>query len=74
MYGDNGMRRVLLSLFGLVAGYLIGAGLGAAAIQFFSANTHDKSVEMAMTSAFVTGPIGAILGLCAGWLRSRRKV
>lgn len=34
---------------------------------------HDKSVEMAMTAAFVTGPIGAVAGLIAGIVFSRRK-
>ena len=66
------MRKVLLSLLGLAAGYIIGAALGAAAIQLFSSNTHDKSVELAMTAAFVTGPIGAVIGLIAGWIRARR--
>jgi hypothetical protein len=65
------MRKVVLCLAGLVAGYLIGAGLGAVAIEFFSGNTHDRSVEMAMTAAFVTGPIGAVVGLVVGWMRGR---
>ncbi len=66
------MRKFLFCLFGLIAGYLIGAGLGAAAIQLLSSNSHDKSMEMAMTSAFVTGPIGAAIGLVAGWLKVRK--
>jgi hypothetical protein len=65
------MRKFLLCLAGLVAGYIIGAGLGAAAIEYFSGNTHDRSVEMAMTAAFVTGPIGAVIGLVVGWIRGR---
>lgn len=66
------MRTAAFCLIGLVAGYVIGAGLGAAAIQLLSANTHDKSIEMAMTSAFVTGPIGATIGIVVGWLRARK--
>ena len=66
------MRKFLFCLFGLIAGHLIGAGLGAAAIQLLSSNSRDKSMEMAMTSAFVTGPIGAVIGLVAGWLKLRK--
>jgi ABC-type antimicrobial peptide transport system permease subunit len=66
------MRKAVLCLASLVVGYLVGAGLGAAAIELFSANTHDRSVEMAMTAAFVTGPIGAVIGLIAGWIGARR--
>lgn len=56
------------SLSGLIIGYFAGAGSGAALVQFLSTNTHDKSVEMAMTAAFVTGPAGAVLGLVAALL------
>lgn len=67
------MRKFMLCLAGLIAGYVIGAGLGAAAIQLFSSNTHDKSVELAMTAAFYTGPIGAVIGAVVGWMRARHK-
>ena len=67
------MRKLLYCLAGLIAGYVIGAGLGAAAIQLFSGNTHDKSMEMAMTSAFVTGPIGAAIGVVVAWMKGRSK-
>ena len=66
------MRRIGFCLAGLIAGYLIGAGLGAAAIQVLSSNTHDKSMEIAMTSAFFTGPIGAVIGVVVGWMRGRK--
>lgn len=71
--GATVMRRFGFCLAGLIAGYIIGAGLGAAAIQLFSANTHDKSVELAMTSAFVAGPIGALIGAVVGWMRGRKS-
>ena len=41
-------------------------------VALLSSNTHDKSVEIVMTAAFVTGPLGALVGLLAGLLRSRR--
>lgn len=54
--------RFLLILAGLVGGYLAGVGVGALLITLLSTNPHDKSVEMVMTAAFVTGPIGAVVG------------
>ena len=65
------MGKVGRACLGLVAGYVIGAALGAAGIEFFSSNTHDKSVEMAMTAAFVAGPIGSAFGVIAAlfWRR-----
>lgn len=68
------MRRILLSLLGLVAGYVAGVILGIALVAVASPNMHDKSVEMAMTAAFVTGPMGGILGLGATLLLARRKM
>ncbi|MDX2204311.1 MAG: hypothetical protein NW223_16280 [Hyphomicrobiaceae bacterium] len=66
------MRRLALAVLGLVAGYAAGALVGLALVAAFSGNTHDKSVEMAMTAIFVAGPIGAILGAVAALALSRR--
>lgn len=66
------MRRFLLAVLGLVGGYAVGVGAGLALVSLFSPNMHDKSVEMAMTAAFVTGPIGAVAGLVARIILSRR--
>ena len=60
------MSRIGWGLVGLVAGYLLGAGGGATLVQLFSTNTHDKSLELAMTSLLVAGPIGAVIGLVIG--------
>ncbi len=38
-----------------------------------SANSHDKAIEMVMTAAFVTGPLGAIIGLVVALVRARRS-
>ena len=67
------MRMMLYCLAGIAVGYVLGAGLGVALINAFSSNTHDKSVEAAMTAAFVAGPAGAVLGLIAAWIRARRR-
>ncbi|HEX4892462.1 MAG TPA: hypothetical protein VFV47_04185 [Hyphomicrobiaceae bacterium] len=60
------MHRLLKVFLGLIIGYVIGALLGAAGTQAFSTNTHDKSLEVAMTSIFFFGPAGAVLGAFAG--------
>lgn len=50
-------------VLGLILGALVGAfGVGGL-IQLLSTNTHDKSVEVAMTGAFVGGPFGAVCGV-----------
>lgn len=66
------MRMLMFALAGLVTGYLLGAFGGGVLIDALSANMHDKSVEAAMTGAFVTGPLGAVVGLIAA-LRLARK-
>ena len=67
------MSWVLRVVLGLAAGYVIGALLGYAAVQAFSANVHDKALEAAMTAAFATGPLGAALGAAFGLLAGRRR-
>jgi hypothetical protein len=66
------MRTFVFCLIGLIAGYIAGALVGAGAIEALSPNTHDKSQELAMTGAFVTGPIGAVIGAIVGWLFARQ--
>ncbi len=55
------MKIFVLSLLTAVGGYLIGVGGGILLVNLLSTNTHDKSVEAAMTGAFVTGPVTALL-------------
>jgi hypothetical protein len=57
-------------LFGLCAlavivGYAVGLFAGMFLINRFSSNTHDKSMEAAMTAAFIVGPVCAVLSLAA---------
>jgi NhaP-type Na+/H+ or K+/H+ antiporter len=66
------MRTVLGILIGLVGGYLVGAVVGWLLVETLSGNTHDKSLEAAMTGAFVTGPLGAVIGAAAGFFARRR--
>ena len=66
------MGKAGRAFLGLVTGCGIGAALGAIGIELFSSNSHDRSMEAAMTGAFVTGPIGAILGVIAALFRRPR--
>ncbi|MDX2156374.1 MAG: hypothetical protein SFW09_07680 [Hyphomicrobiaceae bacterium] len=66
------MSGIARALLGLAGGYVAGALVGAALVFLLSGNTHDKSVEMAMTAVFVTGPLGAVIGLTVGLILGRR--
>lgn len=65
------MPRALRAIAGLITGCVIGAAVGAGLVSLLSANTHDKSLEIAMTAFFAAGPIGAVVGLFAGLLWKR---
>ena len=65
------MKRFALSVVAAAAGYVLGAVGGYFLINALSSNTHDRSVEAAMTSAFLTGPAGAIVAFVAGMIYFR---
>ena len=67
------MRRFAFSLLGTICGYLLAALAGYAAVIRGSTNTHDRPIEAAMTGAFVTGPLGAILGGVAALLAGKSR-
>jgi hypothetical protein len=67
-------RRIAMALVWAVAGYLVGAFAGGYAISVLSSNTHDRAVEAAMSGAFVTGPIGAVMGALLGTARAKSSV
>jgi divalent metal cation (Fe/Co/Zn/Cd) transporter len=67
------MLRFFASLLGLIVGYVVAAFAGGWAIDAFSSNMHDRSVEAAMTAAFVIGPAGAVVGAVAGFVLSRAR-
>lgn len=68
------MKIALVSLLIGVAGYVVGVVLGMLLVNLFSSNTHDKSLEAAMTSFFVYGPLAAVLSFIVTlvYLLSRR--
>jgi hypothetical protein len=67
------MRRVGFGLLWAMPAYLLGAFGGGYLISVMSSNTHDRSVEAAMTGAFVCGPIAAIIGFVVGAARASRS-
>jgi hypothetical protein len=65
------MRRVGIALLHAIGGCAIGAVAGYFLVQLLSTNVHDRAVEAAMTAAFVTGPLGAVVGFVVGLVRGR---
>jgi hypothetical protein len=63
------LRRLLMGLLWAVPGYLVGAFGGGYLVSVLSANQHDRSLEAAMTGAFVLGPLAALVAFIAGAAR-----
>ena len=57
------MKTFGLSVLAAIGGYLVGLFGGMLLIETLSSNTHDKSVEAAMTGAFVFGPLVAVVAV-----------
>jgi hypothetical protein len=69
------MRRFLPALLGVPIGYLVLAFAGYWAIELFSKNAFDRSLEASMTAVFVIGPGGAVIGFIAGlFLGGTRRI
>ncbi len=64
------MKRTGIAFFCAIGGYIVAAFLSYFLIGWLSSNTHDRSVEAAMTSAFVWGPVGAVVAFIVGFVRS----
>ncbi|MCZ7555172.1 MAG: hypothetical protein M5R41_02050 [Bacteroidia bacterium] len=67
------MKRFLYTFLGAVAGYISGAVLGYILVHLFSPNVHDKELEAAMTGAFFSGPVIAVLSAVVGFVLGGRK-
>lgn len=62
------IARIGLALLIAFIGYVVGGFGGGIIVSWLSQNRHDKSVEAAMTGAFVTGPIVAVIAfILAYW-------
>lgn len=68
------MKRFGLGLLCALGGYLAAALAGYFLFSLLSSNAHDRELEAAMTSAFVLGPLGAVVGFIAGLMRGGRKI
>ena len=62
-----------MGLLWAIPGYLAGAFGGGYLITLLSSNNHDRSVEAAMTGAFVLGPLGALIAFVIGAVRAKPK-
>lgn len=54
------MKTFGLGVLAALVGYLIGLFSAIVLVEAFSSNRHDRSVEAAMTGAFVFGPLVAV--------------
>lgn len=66
------MKAFEVALLAAILGYVAGLFRTMAAIELFSSNQHDTSLEGAMTGAFVGGPLIAVISMIA-ILTLRRK-
>jgi hypothetical protein len=66
------MKRFGIALLFAMVGYLIAAVASYFLVGMLSSNTHDRSVEAAMTSVFFFGPIGALVAFVAAFIRAGR--
>jgi hypothetical protein len=67
------MKTFGLAALTAIGGYFIGLFGGMLLVETFSSNQHDKSVEAAMTGAFVVGPLMAVVAVIVLMIfRSRR--
>jgi len=64
------LRRLGHGLLWGVPAYLLGAFGGGYLVSQLSSNVHDRSLEAAMTGAFVLGPLVGVIGFVAGAVRA----
>lgn len=67
------MKTVGVALLAAILGYVVGLFGTMAAIELFSSNTQDKSIEAAMTGAFVGGPLIAVISVIAILVLRRKR-
>lgn len=65
------MKLFFLSLLIAAIAYVVAAVAGYFLVMKLSSNTHDKSMEATMTSAFILGPIAAVIAFIVAYLMLR---
>lgn len=70
------MKTFGLALLAAVGGYAVGLFAAMTLIERFSSNQYDRSLEAAMTSALVVGPLTGLLsaGLVVAYRTARASV
>ena len=66
-------KRLALALLFAAIAFLVAAAGSYFMILAFSANTHDRSIEAAMTSLLICAPIAGLLGFLGGLIYGRRR-
>ena len=66
-------KRILIGAGWATAAYIVGAFGGGWLVSVLSSNQHDRSIEAAMTGAFVLGPIAGLVGFVVGFLKQRKQ-
>ncbi|MBX9659608.1 MAG: hypothetical protein K2X00_13655 [Nitrospiraceae bacterium] len=67
------MKTFGVALLAALLGYVVGLFGTMAAVALFSSNTHDKSMEAAMTGAFIGGPLIAVISMIAILMLRRKR-
>jgi hypothetical protein len=57
------LKFIGITLLAGLVGYAFGVMAGIFIVNNFSTNVQDKPLELAMTSIFFFGPVGAFIGL-----------
>ena len=73
LFADRGLASSVNRQGGVlwaIPAYLAGAFGGGYLVSLLSSNTHDRSVEAAMTGAFVLGPLAGLVGFVVGAVRA----
>ena len=65
------LKRSVLSLSLGLLGYAVGLFGGIGLVYMLSSNQHDRSMEAAMTGAFVVGPLTALLFATVSFVRTK---
>ena len=65
------LERSALSLSVGLLGYVVGLFGGIGLVYLLSSNQHDRSMEAAMTGAFVVGPLTALLFAAVSFVRTK---
>ena len=70
------MKTFGLALLAAAGGYAVGTFASMTLIERFSSNQYDRSLEAAMTSALIVGPLIGLLsaGLMVAYRTARARV